>query len=181
MTNTTSGRPIDPRFDPAFQPGYDPQSDPTRAARGPSYDAAVDSPRLQAGRVVEPPRAHYAADVAAPAMASHAADADVRVMNAGASPGVVAHGGLLDSAGPPSRNPFLIALWAVGSGFVLCGVLLTSLARDLSAALMSSTSPNNDYIFVQIAANCVPAAFTLGFGTIIGLLFVHARRWAART
>ena len=180
MSNTTSGRSIDPRFDPAFQPGYDPRADPTKAARVPIYDGAVDSARPQAGRVVEPPRAHYATDAEGPAISSRAPETGVPPRPSDAADVVRANDDLLDPAVPAGRNPFFITLWSVGVGFTLSGALLISLVKSLNDAVTSSPSANNEYIYLQVAIYCVPGAFLLGFGTIIGLLFVHARRWAAR-
>ena len=177
MTNTASGRSIDPRFDPAFQPGYDPQADPVRAARVPSYDAMVDSPRLQPGRVVEPPRAQYEPETVVPTSSPRATDAHAPA----AAPGFGStEDEVVDRTFQLTRNPFLIALWVAGATFVLAGVALIGLIKNLNDALATSTSSGADYIYLQVAVYCVPGAFTLGFGTIIGLLFFHARGWGSR-
>ena len=177
MTNTASGRSIDPRFDPAFQPGYDPQSDPARAARVPSYDAMVDSPRLQPGRVVEPPRAQYEPETVVPTSSSRAMDAHAPAAAPGSGP---TEDERPDPAIQFTRDPFLIALWVAGAIFVLAGVALIGLIKNLNDALATSTNGGTDYIYLQVAVYCVPGAFTLGFGTIIGLLFFHARGRGSR-
>lgn len=177
MTNTASGRSIDPRFDPAFQPGYDPQSDPARAARVPSYDAMVHSPRLQPGRVVEPPRAQYEPETVVPTSSPRATDAHASA--AAPSSGLTEHEAP-DLGTRLTRNPFLIALWAAGAIFILAGVSLIGFIKNLNDALATSTNNGADYIYLQVAVYCVPGAFTLGFGTIIGLLFFHARGRGSR-
>lgn len=174
MTNTTPGRSIDPRFDPAFQPGYDPQSDPARAARVPSFDAAIDSPRQQPGRVVEPPRAEPPRVMPfADAPPSRGADAERTPSTAEQLP---------EPTGGLRVNPFLVALWGVGIVLVGLGAYLTQQLLDPTSEFVTATITGASTTFYsgQVAIYGAPFLTATGVIAMCIALAVHALRWNRR-
>ena len=178
MSNSTSGRSVDPRFDPAFQPGYDPQSDPARAARIPSYPDVSDSARFQPGAVIEPPRARYATEPMVRSENGQTSDA-AKTDSAAPAPS-------LESESPPPvslrRNPFLIALWAIGVILLAMGAYFAQQLLDpesLAGVAAAGDSPTS-YFIPQLLVFGAPLLMVLGIATLCSALCIHALRWRGR-
>lgn len=178
MSNSTSGRSVDPRFDPAFQPGYDPQSDPVRAARVPSYTEMSDSARLQPGAVIEPPRARYTTE---PTVRSDNGQTPVAVEIDSAAPSRLLES---EAAQPVSlrRNPFLIALWVIGVILFVMGAYLAQQLLDPESVAVVSAAGGSpiSYFAPQLLVFGAPLLMVLGIATLCSALCIHAVRWRAR-
>ena len=178
MSDSTSGRSVDPRFDPAFQPGYDPQSDPTRAARVPSYSEMTDSARFQPGRVVEPPRARYTTE---PIVRSENGQTAVGAEIDSAAPGPFLES---DPAQPvsPRRNPFLIALCVIGVIlFALGAYFAQQLLDPKSVAVVAAAGGSTiTYFAPQLLVFGAPLLMALGVAVLCSVLCIHAVHWRGR-
>lgn len=175
---------FDPRFDPAFQRGYQPQPGerartrvrtdaPDSAFRRPSsllrtqgdstratpsdpltpYEEAALS--LDEGRPVPPDQL----EAGAPAAQT------VVVASAGALSGIELN---------PRRNPFILALWLIGGGFVVLGIVLYCVSVTSS---YSGPTPSTDVgalVFAQLGWMLAGPLITVGLLTLVGLLFLTA-------
>ncbi|CAN5221159.1 hypothetical protein BH09ACT5_BH09ACT5_17370 [soil metagenome] len=79
-----------------------------------------------------------------------------------------------DEPAPRRANPFLIALGALAVLLIVGGVYLVSRLRDLFATTQSS--PEFDYVTLQVLVYAAPMIIVLGLATGIGVLFVLAGR-----
>ena len=87
---------------------------------------------------------------------------------------------LLDQFEP--RNPFIIALWAIGPALIVGGLILQ--VRNFLASFAGSGYINRvdseipfELLMTQFAWFLGPAMTSTGLATVVGLLFLHALRW----
>ncbi len=91
---------------------------------------------------------------------------------------VVDEPALDDDPAPRRRNPFLIALGAVGVLLLGGGLYLVSRLRELFAD--NQASSDFDYVTLQVLMFLAPLLLVLGLATGIGVLFLFATRWDRR-
>lgn len=163
---------FDPRFDPAFQRGYQPrpgERSQTRV-RSDAPDSAYRRPSsvlpAASGEVAEPESVPAPERVAAPV-------ADLGLPPQPAP--LVTGPGLLDRLEPnPRRNPVMLALWLVGAGFVVLGIVLYCVSVTSS---YNGPTPSTDVtalVFAQLGWMLAGPLITVGLLTIVGLLFLTA-------
>ena len=84
------------------------------------------------------------------------------------------------------RNPFIIALWIIGPGLIIGGIILqvrtiTSTYFSSGFAGSSSSEMPIEMVMQQLIYTVAPAMISTGLVTVAGLLFVHAVRWRSRS
>jgi hypothetical protein len=168
------GEGIDPRYDAAFQRGYQPQpgeyartrmrSAPAAPARRPSraprpadpYEEPADDGYESAALTIAPDPS--AAQVAQPAAAV-----------------VVTAPGVLDRLElNPRRNPLILALWIVGAGFVVFGIILYCVSVSASYTGPTPSTDVGALVFAQLGWMLAGPLITVGLITMVGLLFLTA-------
>ena len=175
---------FDPRFDPAFQRGYQPQPGerartrvradaPDSAYRRPSSllrtreDSAPATPSEPLTPYEEAALSLDERPLAAATPADSGAVGPQTVVVA--SPGVFSRVEL-----NPRRNPFILALWIIGGGFVVLGILLYSVSVTSS---YNGPTPSTDVaalVFAQLGWMLAGPLIMVGLLTIVGLLFLTA-------
>jgi hypothetical protein len=182
-----AGRPggFDPRYDPAFQRGYQPRpgertqtrlrSDaPDSAYRRPSSNAPTrqdGQARQDEGTPLPDPVAPEAAPFAVDGGRVPPAD-DVELWTA--RPDVSPTGLRLPADLSPRRNPFMLALWLVGAGFVVLGIVLYCVSVTSS---YNGPTPSTDVtalVFAQLGWTLAGPLITVGLLTLVALLFLTA-------
>ncbi|MFF9564601.1 hypothetical protein ACF1AJ_14740 [Leifsonia sp. NPDC014704] len=175
---------FDPRFDPAFQRGYQPQPGerartrvradaPDSAYRRPSslLRTREDSVPATPSEPLTPyEEAALSLDEGRPALPEQlepgtSAPQTVVVASAGALSGVELN---------PRRNPFLLALWLIGGGFVVLGIVLYAVSVTSS---YSGPTPSTDVgalVFAQLGWMLAGPLITVGLLTLVALLFLTA-------
>jgi hypothetical protein len=176
------GRPggFDPRFDPAFQRGYQPRPGerPQTRVRSDAPDAGYRQPSsLLPARDERPPAADplAAVEAAVPFDDGPAAQVAGTVAAAPESWTVVEPAGRWGGIElNPRRNPFVLALWLVGAGCVVLGILLYCVSVVSS---YNGPTPSTDVgalVFAQLGWMFAGPLITVGLLTLVGLLFLSA-------
>ena len=191
---------FDPRYDPAFQRGYRPQpgerartrvrSASGSAATGRSAAIAPPVSRTSSARDVAPvdevapvetadtswevsaePVSGLGTPPYAIASAASVVPASVVPVPVGPTPGLLAGVEL-----SPRRNPYMLALWIVGAALVVLGVVVYAVAANTSYTNNYSGSGSDvaTQVFIQIGWVLAGPMITIGFATLIGLLFLTA-------
>jgi hypothetical protein len=176
--------PIDPRYDPRFQRGYQaadaapaPRAStsgvrPTSSGRRAQRDAALAEPAPEPDRPALPDGATASAGAA---LAETPATPPAPQGSAGPEPEVEYHG-----PAPRRSNPWLVALWAIGVGFVVLGVGMIVVVQSINQTTVYATSGYGDptpkmfIIFMNVAYSASGPLITVGLGTIVALLFQRA-------
>lgn len=191
---------FDPRYDPAFQRGYRPQpGEPTRtrartagaAGAAPARDRSRVEPRAELGSVEAEaawdaaPEAVPLPDLSAPSFPV-ASPAGPPATGASGLPGAIAPaaGGFLAGAElSPRRNPFMLALWIIGAALVVVGVAVYAIAANASYTnnYSGTASDIGTQVFIQIGWVLAGPMITIGFATLIALLFLTALGARRRT
>lgn len=175
---------FDPRFDPAFQRGYQPQ--PGERARTRVRADAPDSafrrpssllPTREGSAPAAPTEPLTPYEEAALSLDEGRA-ALPEQFDAGAEGGrtvVVASAGVLSGVElNPRRNPFILALWLIGAGFVVLGIVLYAVSVTSS---YNGPTPSNDVgalVFAQLGWMLAGPLIMVGLLTLVGLLFLTA-------
>lgn len=198
-----AARGFDPRYDPAFQRGYRPQpgerprtrvrtasaaapdagADPVRARpRTDDGAPAVEAAALSVDAVALPPSAPSAAETASRTaldlgQSADRADLDrtdfdrTDLVRAYAVPAP----GLLDRLElSPRRNPLMLALWIVGAGLVVLGVVLYSVSVSLSYTGSTPSTDVGSLVISQLGWMLAGPMITIGLATLVALLFLTA-------
>lgn len=176
---------FDPRYDPAFQRGYHPQ---------PGERSRTRVRAVAAAPVRERPRTEVDVDDAFPAAAASSWEAADVVESApldlpgasfpvssslpetAAAPVVVTAGLLAGAELSPRRNPLMLALWIVGAGLVVLGVVIYAVAVNASYTT-SYTGTGGDIgmqVLTQIGWVLAGPMITIGIATMVALLFLTA-------
>jgi hypothetical protein len=189
---------FDPRFDPAFQRGYQPQPGerPRTRVRSTATDPTFRrAPSLVRGRedaVPEPSEPVSAYDAAAlsfeedgPALMDSRMPAAVPAPPAAAAsldaPLAASAPGFWESLDVnPRRNPVLLALWIIGGGFVVLGIVLYCLSVATSYSGPTPTSDVVALVFAQLGWMLASPLITVGLLTLVALLFLTALAGRAR-
>jgi hypothetical protein len=174
---------FDPRFDPAFQRGYRPKAgDTMRVERRPAPEQkeTAQPPQAQPQRAAEPK-----APIQPQPRRSEPTLATVKVVppeppdEPGLEQATAEAWGDEGAQGPLataalSRNPYVLALWIIGAGSIVLGVVLY-----LLSATMSTNSGGGDQFqmaLYQLGWVFATPLVTIGLATIVGLLFLSAVR-----
>lgn len=193
-----AARGFDPRYDPAFQRGYRPQpgerprtrvrtasaaapdagAEPVRARpRTDDGAPAVEAAALSVDAVALPPSAPSAAETASRAAVDLGQSADrtdfdrTDLVRAYAVPAP----GLLDRLElSPRRNPLMLALWIVGAGLVVLGVVLYSVSVSLSYTGSTPSTDVGSLVISQLGWMLAGPMITIGLATLVALLFLTA-------
>ncbi|MFF2050601.1 hypothetical protein ACFVU2_03280 [Leifsonia sp. NPDC058194] len=191
---------IDPRYDPAFQRGYQPQpgerprtrvraaapATTTAPARERSRADLGDDSDLfsetagSAGSAWEATTS-VAPDLSSPsfpATASYvlAAPSTAASAEPASAPAVYGPGILAGAELSPRRNPLMLALWIVGAGLVVLGVVIYAVAVNASYTT-SYTGSGGDVgmqVLTQIGWVLAGPMITIGILTMVALLFLSA-------
>lgn len=184
-----AGESFDPRFDPAFQRGYQPrpgEQSRTRV-RSDAPDSAYRRPSSLLPPRDQPPSAASPSEPVTPFEAAAMSLDDqgmpplpVGGMGAGGMGSVAVAAPLNVGSGltgvelSPRRNPFILALWLIGGGFVVLGIVLYSVSVTSS---YSGPTPSTDVgalLFAQLGWMLAGPLITVGLLTLVGLLFLTA-------
>jgi hypothetical protein len=185
-----AARGFDPRYDPQFQRGYRPQPGErprTRVRPAPPTGAVPD---VESGRhdddaasgeaatqTVNPtalprvtPSVLDGAAAAAPAAIDPTTDRP-ELVRAYAVPAP----SLLDRLDlSPRRNPLMLALWIVGGGLVVLGIVLYSVSVSLSYTGSTPSTDVGSLVISQLGWMLAGPMITIGLATLVGLLFLTA-------
>ncbi|WP_200935314.1 hypothetical protein [Leifsonia sp. Leaf336] len=181
-----AARGFDPRYDPQFQRGYRPQPGErphTQVRTAPSPAAAPDveaeqrddaAPSVEAAALtVNPtalPRVTPDAVDPVPAALDPAADRP-ELVRAYAVPAP----SLLDRLDlSPRRNPLVLALWIVGGGLVVLGIVLYSVSVSLSYTGSTPSTDVGSLVISQLGWMLAGPMITIGLATLVALLFLTA-------
>ena len=178
---------FDPRYDASFQRGYRPQpgEKPRRQVRSATASGprAVPAPAETPEPVWGVPEQQSRPGAALPEAAAlsiapiptavppdslpgHGAP-DVRERGAVAS--------LLDRLElSPRRNPFILALWLIGGGFVVLGIVLYCVSVSISYAGPTPSSDVGSLVVAQLGWMLAGPLITIGLATLVALLFLTA-------
>jgi hypothetical protein len=193
---------IDPNYDPAFQRGYRPrpgERSRTRLRDGaPAADtspihrsAAGDEPHVtpfaRTDRdvrsdpdldLVAGPEPEVEPEAADPLVAQlEALGVDTRPAFLGAEPTPIVVGSILDRVDvSPRRNPFFLALWILGGGFVVLGIVLYAVSVYTSYTSSSTELDLTTLVFSQIGWMLAGPLVTVGLATIVSLVLLAALR-----
>ncbi|GIT81332.1 hypothetical protein LLS1_30010 [Leifsonia sp. LS1] len=178
---------FDPRYDPAFQRGYRPQPGerPRTTVRSASGTAA--SGRVASGARTASPTSS-ARDVSPLDDIAAAGTADTSweqsaepvtgpaVAPYAAAPAVPAPSPLASVELSPRRNPYMLALWIVGAALVVLGVVVYAVAANTSYTNNYSGTGSDvaTQVFIQIGWVLAGPMITIGFATLVALLFLTA-------
>jgi hypothetical protein len=90
--------------------------------------------------------------------------------------------GALEGSPAPRDRPlvdrFVIALWAIGVGLLVFGVV--GVTNAMVRFSSSSYGPTPDYIIGVLFAQLAPWLVAIGLATLIGTIFLLAIRWEHR-
>lgn len=173
MANDSSdgdGAAIDPRYDPAFQRGFEGE-----VATGPRGQST-----LRRTAAVNPAPARIAAQPAAPLEPASVEPPEVSrplepEMDA---PGAIAAGDARVATSPREliRNPFMIALAALGALLILVGAIW---AYEGFAAIVKNGGTRNEVEFwaAQTMSFGAPLAIMVGLSIAAVLLVLFGRSW----
>ncbi|MGH1550337.1 hypothetical protein ACRAWB_14655 [Leifsonia poae] len=87
---------------------------------------------------------------------------------------VVGPGALARLDVSPRRNPLILALWIVGGGFVLLGIVLYCISVTSSYSGPTPSSDVGSLVFAQLGWMLAGPLITVGLLTLVGLLFLNA-------
>lgn len=186
-----AGHGFDPRYDPQFQRGYRPQpgeqprtrlraapspaetgTDGRARARDDEGIPGVEAAALSVSPVALPPMTPAAVAAAgeeqrtADPVAEHA-----ELVRAYAVPAP----SLLDRLDlSPRRNPLMLALWLVGAGLVVLGIVLYSVSVSLSYTGSTPATDVGSLVISQLGWMLAGPMITIGLATLVGLLFLTA-------
>ncbi|MGO4595891.1 hypothetical protein AB4Z18_18915 [Leifsonia sp. 2TAF2] len=74
----------------------------------------------------------------------------------------------------PRRNPIVLALWLVGGGFVLLGIVLYCISVTSSYSGPTPSTDVGSLVFAQLGWMLASPLITVGLLTLVGLLFLTA-------
>ncbi len=171
------GDDFDPRYDPSFQRGYQPQ--PGERAQTRVRADAPDSGYRRPSSLLQRPAEPEAADVddlpPMDARASLVREPDAALEPAPAAPAYAVGPGVLGRLDvSPRRNRLILALWIVGAGFVLLGIILYCISVTSSYSGPTPSSDVGSLVFAQLGWMLAGPLITVGLLTLVGLLFLTA-------
>lgn len=180
----SDGQGFDPRYNPEFQRGYEPRSrdqiDERLEQAQPARDR-VRAPRERPGaqRVAPMP----VAPAPEPAISRSEAIDPLDSMEA-----LFSHEPNEEDQPaevPPWRNPYLIALTAIGVVLTIAGLSIFrwAVSQMYSGQVMGGTGADDaqqDWIWVQVAWGMAPLLTISGVLTVIGVIFFLAVKWKPR-
>ncbi|MDR6972080.1 hypothetical protein [Leifsonia shinshuensis] len=176
---------FDPRYDPSFQRGYQPQPGerPQVRVRADAPQSAYRRPTSVLGSESAPAETAWPEREAEPAYLPDSipgsltpAPLTVASQSGAVEPSiVVASSGVLAGLElNPRRNPYMLALWIVGAGFVVLGIVLYAISVTSSYNGPTPTSDVGSLVFAQIGWMLAGPLITVGLLTLVALLFLTA-------
>lgn len=190
-----AARGFDPRYDPQFQRGYRPQPGERPRTRVRTTDAPGSLPDMEPREVrsrsrdddVAPPVEAAAMSmnpVALPRVTPGAVEAASVPPGAVDPPAeraelvrayAVPAPSLLDRLDlSPRRNPLMLALWIVGGGLVVLGIVLYSVSVSLSYTGSTPSTDVGSLVISQLGWMLAGPMITIGLATLVTLLFLTA-------
>lgn len=174
---------LDPRFDPAFQRGYQPRAGEfIRVERRPAPEATKPAQQQRASepqQSTQPPQRRAEATASPSANVVHEELVHATAPEQAASVedwgGEDATGDARVTATPP-RNPYVVALWIIGVGSVVLGLVLYILSATSGLATSSASNDQFQMLIFQLGWVFATPLVTVGLATIVGLLFLSAAR-----
>jgi hypothetical protein len=173
MTQDSAPR-LDPRFSPEFQRGFDPARTGSAASEPTPVFVPHETPIVHP--VASPPAglATPPVPVSAPPVSDSGSTESAQVVTAGGVEDAGSTG--FASLRASARNPFLIALAALGALFTVAGVRLFYIgSEEYRTALTSPDSTH--YVTSQIALDAASPVLVVGLLILAGVLAILAFRW----
>jgi hypothetical protein len=196
-----ASEPFDPNYDPAFQRGYTPhpgegrRTRPRNAAddspyRRPTSAAASDAhdgPAAPAHTTASPDTA-FGDDTLDAGVLERFSESEAqsepepyRATDRAGSAVVITGASILDRAEiSPRRNPYFLALWIMGGGFVVLGIVLYAVSVYTSYTSTTDAQDVSTLVFSQVGWMLAGPLVTVGLGTIVALVLLTALRTHAR-
>ncbi len=181
---------LDPRYDPAFQRGYRPQPGerPRTRVRGTSVipTNTGTSAAAAAGSVPRSPDpVEHPAPRAEPSIAtvgSWEASEPFQPIPPAPPVAVTGAGGTTASrSGPldrldtsPRTNRYFLALWIIGAGFVVLGIVLYAVSVFTSYTSPTPSADVSGLVFSQLGWMLAGPLVTVGLATLVALLLLTA-------
>ncbi|MEO5919766.1 MAG: hypothetical protein ABIQ01_01350 [Pseudolysinimonas sp.] len=164
---TDDDQRVDPRYDPAFQRGFEGQVRSGLRKRTSVRRSSLVSPAPYRAEEPEPDVEEYGVQ-----------DATQTRTGAEEEPEPAPEHVPVSSLGVRDlrRNPFLIALVAVGLVLTIGGIAWAVHARQTVADLATEL----DYWYLQASVVGAPLTIVAGIAVLAGVLFVAAARWNRR-
>jgi hypothetical protein len=165
---------FDPRYDPSFQRGYQPQ--PGERAQTRVRAVAPDSAYRRPSSLLQRPAETDDDDLPpADVRAALVREPEAALEPAPTAPAyVVGTGTLARLDVSPRRNPLILALWIVGGGFVVLGIVLYCISVTSSYSGPTPSSDVGSLVFAQLGWMLAGPLITVGLATLVGLLFLNA-------
>jgi hypothetical protein len=162
---------FDPRYDPAFQRGYTPRPGEVARTRSRSSGSRAGGPRTRIGEWDDGDRRQdERLDGGGDAQGGAApSDAAAPVVIAAPAPGLLDR---LDVS--PRRNRWMLALWILGAGFVVLGIVFYAISVSISYAGPAPGGDVGSLVFAQLGWMLAAPLVTVGLLTMVALLFLTA-------
>lgn len=168
------GDAFDPRYDPSFQRGYQPQPG-ERAQTRVRADAPDSAYRRPSSLLQHPGQTDDDDFPPADVRTALVREPEAALEPVSTSPAyVVGQGALARLDVSPRRNPLILALWIVGGGFVLLGIVLYCISVTSSYSGPTPSSDVGSLVFAQLGWMLAGPLITVGLLTLVGLLFLNA-------
>lgn len=166
---------FDPRYDPAFQRGYTPR--PGEVARTRTRPSGVRTPSTARTRRWDADD-DLQADGRAGLFDGAADEQPAATLEATAGGPVILAAparGLLDGLDvSPRRNRWMLALWLVGAGFVVLGIVFYCISVSISYAGPAPGGDVGSLVIAQLGWMLAAPLVTVGLLTLVALLFLTA-------
>jgi hypothetical protein len=196
---------FDPNYDPAFQRGYTPHPGEARRTRlrngtddapfrRPTTAASDSSPAAPPADIA--PRPQRDDDFLDPDWLERAPELELerelerepepefepfRTADRAGSAVVITGASILDRAEiSPRRNPYFLALWIMGGGFIVLGIVLYAVSVYTSYTSTTDAQDVSTLVFSQVGWMLAGPLVTVGLGTIVALVLLTALRTRAR-
>ena len=176
---------FDPRHPLIFQRGYDPEAAAGGAGAAGAANSADTSRSWRARRAAASAPATATASV--PVFPSHDQTALPNTSERGQHPGAVHTHPVQpdDAAAPPevdyipdpARNPFVIALWILGSVLIVAGISFSWWATSHNNYSYEGSEVPIEVILQQLSWSLSPTMVTVGGLTLVGMTFWRAIKW----
>lgn len=173
--DTSRAGGFDPRYDPAFQRGYTPRPGEVTRTRSRSAGSRSGGSRTRRSEWDDDQvdrrqdRPFDGGDEQQGASAPSATAADPSIVIAAPAPGLLDR---LDVS--PRRNRWMLALWLLGAGFVVLGIVFYTISVSISYAGPAPGGDVGSLVIAQLGWMLAAPLVTVGLLTLVALLFLTA-------
>ncbi|CAN5545431.1 hypothetical protein BH09ACT4_BH09ACT4_21370 [soil metagenome] len=166
----TEDQRVDPRYDPAFQRGFAGSVTSGVRSRTSVRRTALVSPAPYRAAAPEVEVEDYGVQDVEPTRSAATADPEPTPESVAVSSHRMRE---------LTRNPFVVALVALGLVMSIGGIAWANQARQLVAA-RGGAATELDYWFLQASVVAAPLTILAGIGILAGVLFIAAGVWSRR-